>query len=226
MSLRSFFTAIDAEVAKLVDGWDSIPVGDEFSVLRGELAHEPVEMRTSAYGCPSVARLAWVRMDTIDGKPVTRTMVALPRGAGTIVGLDVVALKNRVSLFAVDLRGTNAEATVAADATLGVGRTKLRGFTDRPRPQFVEGAFSDHAIIGGFEEGAEESGIDCVRIALGRVALQTCPGKAEDDRAVVLNWLDAERRNRKERNALARMFGVDRAESYLERFLFSASAAA
>jgi len=38
-------------------------------------------------------------------------------------------------------------------------------------------------------------------------------------------WLSAERQNRKEHNALARLFGPDLAGEYLERFLFAAAAA-
>jgi hypothetical protein len=228
----SFFYGLDSRVQALLQRLEAtpLPVPPEFRELTGTLAGESVRMQTEMYACKGFARLAWASMATVNDpqtpavrvRQVTRTMVGFPHGGGPILGLDVVAMKGKLGLFALDLAATDvATWNTWPSAVLSEAATRLRDFTARAKPEFAQETFSDKAIIGSAAEGAEDS---CLAAA-------SCVFSAVESAAVALGdenaanrlsaWIHSERNNRKEFGALKRIFGESVARAYFEDFLFS-----
>ncbi|MCA9585912.1 MAG: hypothetical protein KC657_11195 [Myxococcales bacterium] len=225
-TLASFFRSIDAVVDAFLVSVDASPTPQRADLCRleGTLAGEPVFLTTDVFSARGYQRIAWARMATASGRDVTRTVVALPRGGCPVVGLDVVAMRDKLSLFALDLAPIDIDEWESwARLAMIDARREVPAFVPRPTPAFTEGTFSEYAMIGTVPDGAlPNAGL----VAAVDVALMRASAFAADDasspeaHARLCAWLTAESSNRKEIGALGRIFGVDVATRYFGELLF------
>lgn len=176
--------------------------------------------------------LTLATLTTSAGQLCSLTVVGLPfRHSGhPILGIDLIALRGALSLIAVDLAPTDDAAWESHCAPLLADLIQsLDGvITHRKRPDFTEGVFSPLALIAGAHAGKESQIFSVLSGFLRKVAALptemgiTDPALVHPDRPDRRErWLAAERRNRKEHNALARLFGAALATEYLDGFLFA-----
>ena len=94
-------------------------------------------------------------------------------------------------------------------------------------PSFADDVFSPHALIAGVRRGAEPEALRAVAdfIAHARPPATAAvePGRAAAAAAKVAAWCQAELRNRRESEALTRIFGADTTAAYVD-LLFGAGA--
>jgi hypothetical protein len=204
--------------------------------LSGSTAESQITLNTQRFAGARYDSLTVATLATEDGRLCSLTVVGLPSqtSRAPILGVDLIALRGVFSLIAVDLAPLDdAYWQVHSAPLLSQLESDLSSLVVmRKRPLFTEGTFSPLALIAGGQKGQELQILAAVQVFLRSVAVQSA------DRMVVTSreemnvihakrerWLSAERQNRKEHNALARLFGPDLASEYLERFLFAAAAA-
>jgi Ferredoxin-dependent bilin reductase len=229
MNLQEYFSQLDAQIASLQSALHLKPVSvpESYRLLHGTLAGTQVQMLTHAFASEAYVRWVYVAMRESDtkesrnelAKPITRTLVGLSRANAPIVGMDVVAMKGRVSLFALDLAPAGGACAWRAPL-LVASKAHLTAWKDRPLPAFAHETFSPEAIIGAASEGEEQALLDCTAQLFNGLAhsVNSSTGTADPDR--INAWLASERKNRKERSALSRIFGEDTALGYFDEFLF------
>ena len=209
-----------------------LPIPEHLRTICGGSPEQPLTMTTARYQSDAFDALTVASITTGSGHLCSLTVVGIPgRNTGfPIVGIDLVALRGSLSLIAVDLAPTDDVAWDSYCAPLLRALTHdLSGVvTPRKRPDFTEGVFSPLAVIAGAHAGAESSVFAALSAFLRKVADlpaqmtgsdQTLSASSPLDRREL--WLAAERRNRKEHNALAKLFGAALATEYLDRFLFA-----
>jgi hypothetical protein len=229
MNLLTYFSQLDAQIATLQNALNLEPVAvpEPYRLLRGTLGGVQVEMVTHAFASEAYARWVYVAMhETVNGeskqpKPMTRTLVGLPKTNVPIVGMDAVAMKGRVSLFALDLAPAGDTNGWRAPL-LSASKEHLSAWKERPMPAFAHDTFSGEAIIGSVSEGEESALLACTDHLFGGLASEVQSSSGTADPGRVNAWLASERKNRKERNALSRIFGEETALAYFDEFLFRA----
>jgi hypothetical protein len=220
--LRGVRDGLDALVSRLGLAERAVPA--ELRRLDGALREVPVALRTRRFGDDG-----WtLTLAEIAGAD---TAIGVPRGTlAPVLGIDLVALQGALALIAVDLAPTD-EAVWTAEAAPALAR--LHRATEglvvaRRMPEFAAEVFSPRALLAGARRGDEAAVLAAVARFVaglaGSFAAARCgePARvaAADDRR--RRWCLAERRNRREHDALARMFGAEAAGAYLE-FLFPAA---
>ncbi|TVR03854.1 MAG: hypothetical protein EA398_03630 [Deltaproteobacteria bacterium] len=216
----------DTVVPSLASEPLSIP--EHLRCIPGVIGRKPVRMRVDAWrGEAWLSLLVADIRSEVDGSTLSATVIGLPHpgSVNPVVGVDLIALGGRLSLYAVDL------APICASWWNATGHGLLldlksglpSSFVERPHPEFTTGTFSSEAIIGRFEPADSPRAVDATAHWLGRLAPALVPGAdtADPERASRLGrWLQAERTNRREHNALARIFGEDTAAELTARVLF------
>jgi hypothetical protein len=222
-------------------------LGTPLTHLQGVLQSEPCHMFTwewssEAWARWMVATIALGAEASDPGALVSTTVIGLPAQLpGAIVGLDAIALGGHLSLLALDLQWYGADP--AADSSTPPNPEKRPGaawlrdlrtalgdrVVDRRVPTFAEQGFSRDAIIVGARQGQSA---DALAIVLGALpALTTAlhqhtsaptPNSVAAARALAEGWVHEEQQNRRERAALARIFGEAQAEAYLDEVLLVA----
>lgn len=193
--------------------------------LTGEVRGAPVTMTTVREQGGPFAALTCATIRDAEGGLVSVTLIGLPAAGtpGPVLGVDLIGLGGALSLIAVDLAPVDAshwEERAAAPlaelhAALGEGAVWRRW------PSFAEEVFSPRAVIVGARRGAEAELLAAVGGFVARlpeVYAQAPVLSAERAAAADLRvraWRRAELRNRREHDALARIFGVGPAEAYL-----------
>jgi hypothetical protein len=222
---------VDVALTRLVRDLELRPatVPDGLARLRGELRDRPVIMHAQAYEGTSFERL--VLATIVDGAGSLRsvTIIGTPAAARglPILGVDLIALGGALSLAAVDLAPTDGATWEGLGAPL---LRELRAAIDgrviaRRRPIFAEGVFSPLAVIVGARRGEEApvltatAGLLDAFAAAVTGAAPLAEARAAAARRRVLAWCAAERRNRREHDALRRIFGADAGGRFL-RYLF------
>lgn len=183
----------------------------------------PLLMRTRRWAGPGWSALTIATIEDESVGLCTATVIGLPCGSVLpIVGVDLIALGGALSLLAVDLAPTDMAFWTGHCAPHLAALRRAVGESVVPRrwPGFAAESFSSLALIAGARRGGEG-------IALAAVAgfLRTLPDvlaapEHDADRAAAARsrldaWLRAERQNRKEQEALSRLFGAETAEAYL-----------
>lgn len=225
--LRGVRAAGEALVASL--GLRPLAVPDGLHELEGTLRGAPVRLRTRRFSGGALAALTLAEIAEVGGPLRAVTMIGMP-GAGTlapILGIDLVALGGALSLVAVDLAPTDEMlwATLAAPLLerlqqVSAGRTVARRW-----PEFAVEVFSPRALLAGARRGREAAVLADVAwfvSALRRLYWDrraSVPARQAEAEARRRRWCVAERRNRREHDALAQMFGVARAGAYLDLLL-------
>lgn len=209
-----------------------LPIPDHLRAVCGGSPDQPLTMTTERYQSAAFFALTIAAITTSTGHLCSLTVVGIPgRDTGyPILGIDLIALRGALSLIAVDLAPTDDVAWDCYGAPLlrELSHDLSDVVTHRKRPDFTEGVFSPLAVIAGAHAGAESAIFTALSAFLRKVAALPTPmrkdarsqsASPEVDRREL--WLAAERRNRKEHNALAKLFGAALATEYLDRFLFA-----
>jgi hypothetical protein len=236
-SLGLFFRELDVRVAALLERLSAtpLPVPEPYREMRGTLAGEEVLMHTQLFTGQGFARIAWATMESVKTparrpRAVTRTLIGFPNAGGPILGLDAVAMKERLGLFALDLAPTDlavwADGPACAMLSARNALSEMSGFTFRARPEFASETFSEHAIMGYASQGSEHCCLDAVEFVFATLEREPKgPGllaaSSENAAKNLAKWIASERNNRKEFGALKRIFGDVMGRAYFEDFLFA-----
>ncbi len=227
--------ALLSELGRTIAGWElqARPLGPELERCSGKLGAEPVTLHLA-----SARGAGWESFTLgalVDARGALRSVTAcgLPeRGRlRPIVGIDLVALGGRLSLIALDLSPLDdAFHAEHAAPLLRALRERASGLVLRKLPDFAVHSFSSLALIAGAPPGCEQAGLDAaIALARGiaclpaldpetRARTSAADARARSASARNEGCREAERRNRREAAALARMFG----DLLAERILFEA----
>ena len=241
-ALRAIVHAVEeAWIAGLGLGERAIP--PEIARMPGRLGDQAVALVTRRFDGPGLESLTLAVIETEASANAARlcsvTAIALPaRGSlAPILGIDVIAIRGALSLVALDLAPTDPVLFDAQAAPIlrDVQHT-CAALPVRKRPAFASATFSDLAIIVAARPG-QESVVTAAAAQLLRSSAPLFsgagaappaapdPARAAAASARSLAWRRAELENRKEHDALARIFGAEPARRYAEDFLFAAPAA-
>ncbi|MBC7794592.1 MAG: hypothetical protein H7Z43_12885 [Clostridia bacterium] len=234
--------------SQIRNGWNARPVfvPAEFAGMRGRLGVHDVVMtveRSTGRGFESIT-VASIQTDEGTGRGdaatstaeaphdrVSLTVIGLPELGSPlpIIGIDMIALKGTLSLVALDLAPTSTSFwdDVCEKRLFALAEDARDRLVIRKRPEFAHETFSRHAIIAAARPGCEEHAFAIARnfFTLATDVVAAAMGRVGDDPIEARNrnlaWRRSERQNRKEMNALARMFGEDRARTFIDAFLFA-----
>lgn len=183
----------------------------------------PLVMRTRRWCGPGWSALTVATIEDEQGALCTATVIGLPaQSVRPIVGVDLIALGGALSLIAVDLAPTDMTywSGHCAQHLAALRRALGDAVVARKWPGFAMESFSPMALIAGARRGGE--GLVLAAIAgFLRTLPETLaevpddPDRAAAGRSRLRAWLAAERQNRKEQEALSRLFGAETAEAYL-----------
>lgn len=203
------------------------PVPAPLRRLDGEVRGAPVALHTRRFAGPAWS-LTLAEIVAADATRLAVTAIGMPTDTpAPILGLDLVAVQGALSLVAVDLAPTD-DAAWAAHAAPALDRlhAALAGLVVARRwPAFAAEVFSPKALIAGVHRGHEPAVLAAIAAFIPAVApIVAATTPTPDPHAVDRRrrWCLAERRNRREHDALARMFGADKVAPYID-FLFPAN---
>lgn len=194
---------------------------------RGQIGDTAVELTTRRYAGPVLESLTFASISDADNRCRSLTLIGFPRPGSPlpILGVDLIAFRGTLSLVALDYAPTSRSywTEVAAPILEQVRKRALPELKLRKRPEFTRDAFSDLALIAASPRGNEDTACQAAwsLIEAYLELVKQSPSRAPqvEDRTVA-QWCEAELRNRKEHDALARVFGPHFADAYL-RFLFT-----
>jgi hypothetical protein len=210
-------------------------VQPDLSDLAGSVRGVDCVMRTRVFTGATWRRWLVAVIRTDDGRPASLTAIGFPASSQRpILGIDLIGFGGRLPLVAIDalpvLGADDALARTCA-GELQTLRTALADWVvDRRRPEFATVGFSPDALIMGSRPGHESSVLHVLANALPALYASVCnaspTGHTDEDgacAAAIVHWIAAERQNRREHDALARIFGEHAAERYLAEVLLPAS---
>lgn len=201
----------------------ALPAGLER--LTGELRGMPVTMTTQREQGGPFAGLTCATIRDVNGLLCSVTVIGLPAAGtpGPVLGVDLIGLGGALSLIAIDLAPVDRRIwdERAAAPLAGLHAALGDGAVARRWPEFATEVFSPRAVIAGARRGAEAGLLAAVAgfvaclpgVYASTRALPHARRVAADER--VRAWRHAELRNRREHDALARIFGSGPAEAYL-----------
>jgi hypothetical protein len=157
---------------------------------------------------------------------VTATVIALPADGfrHEVVGFDLIAFGGRLSLAAVDLAPLDDEhfAVHARPRLQRLHADASKWVVERRAPAFVKDTFSPDALIVAERQGTDGALLEAVTaFAKG---LADFPTERAADESVArerkARWKRAMNQNRKEMEALSRLFGAAWVRDYVDEVLF------
>jgi hypothetical protein len=197
--------------------------------LAGRVADEPCQMVTQSFRSTRWHRFTVASIalgEDASGEVVSATVIGLPAcRPSLLLGIDLVALRGHLVIAALDALplGVHAGLCDGAAAWLRGLRSELGDrVVDRKVPEFAQHASSDDAIIVGARRDSSSAALHFIGEWLPRLTplLRTADTlgheDAVDDR---IRGELAERSNRKEQAAVARLFGESAARRYLDEVL-------
>ena len=199
----------------------------ELRQIEGYFDDKPIRLLTWRLRSPYFASLTLAALEA-EGRLCSLTVIGLPQPGAPwpVLGMDIIALRGSISLLAIDLAPTDWSFWKAhCEGVLHQVRAAAApALVLRKRPDFTAEAFSPLALIAGVRSGQEAPALAAAELLLERIAeilrSAALPQFSPVARERQSRWLAAERRNRKEHNALERMFGPALATHYLDDFLF------
>lgn len=210
-------TRLAAQVAP-----EALATDPELGRARGVARGVPVilELRRSAGAAFSSFTVATIA--ELEGPLCAVTIVGMPHAGSCapIVGLDLVALGGALSLIAVDLAPTDeARWMLGAGPALEQLHLAIEGSVVHRRwPEFALEVFSTRALLAGARRGREGEALQAVAgfvEGLAPLYAETSARTLEAG-ARAARWRAAERRNRREHDALARIFGEGPAAALID----------
>lgn len=214
--LRGVLAAAETFVERL--GLVALAVPPALRQLDGVLGEVPVALHTRRFAGGAFAAVTVAAIVEAGGGLRAVTMIGIP-GDGVlapILGVDVVGLGGALSLVAVDLAATDPElwAGQAEPRLEQLHRALAAAVVHRRWPEFAVEVFSRRALLAGARRGHEGAVLAGVAefIAAATDLYRAPPLGLAARRALAgercRRWCRAERRNRREHDALARMFGA------------------
>ncbi len=224
----------DEAVARALTDWQLVEaaVPADFALVEGHIREHRVRMVTRRFGGSGYQHLTVARIDDDQGRTLSATIIGLPRFDVPlpIIGIDVIAIGGALSLVAVDLAPTDLVTwrTVAVPHLEALHHSLKAHVTERKRPDFTQNTFSDRALIVAAKKGSEDVVLSSILTFVRSLAplLTLRQHDANDGGHALQKWLRAELSNRKEHDALSRIFGAEFAARYLGDFLFALSESA
>ncbi|MEO0814212.1 MAG: hypothetical protein AAFY60_15225, partial [Myxococcota bacterium] len=209
-----------------------VEVPDALAHRVGYIGDEQVELRTRRFRGGALESLTFASISDTTGMCRSVTLIGFPTADSPlpILGVDLIAFRRHLSLVALDYAPTNfAYWNQTASPVL----RHLRDWTEshlkaRKRPEFTVDAFSDLAIISASPRGSEAIACEAATRLLStylNFARESMVWPSQPGDQTVAQWCEAERQNRKEHDALGRVFGSSFAESYLAYLFTPASPA-
>jgi hypothetical protein len=205
---------------------DEVALPPALRRLTGELRGAPRTLTTRRFRGAALADLTVAEIRDEAAALCAVTVIGRPEPASLrpVLGVDLVALGGALGLVAVDLAPTDPAlwAERAAPALDRLHRAAGPALVPRRWPEFAAEVFSPRALIAGARRGDEGPALAAVAAFVGEVApLYAASAPADPARAAeaaerAARWRAAERRNRREHDALARLFGAAPAAAYLE----------
>jgi len=226
--LRSLLASVEHSFVKET-GMRSCRVPAQISEMKGVLDGSPLFLRTRRYRGIFFDSLTVAVLESAE-RLRSLTVIGLPPPGAPwpILGMDIIALRGSgISLVALDLAPTDLPLweTSCAPIMSDLHAQLKDAVVPRKRPEFTADAFSRLALIAGVRASREGAVFSAVETLLLRTIelLQRMPtikytNAAQERRE---RWLEAEKQNRKEHDALARLFGPAVAKNYLDGFLFA-----
>jgi hypothetical protein len=205
---------------------DPAPLPGRLGELQGALGEANLRLSTRRHVGGGLAALTVAAIRDDQGRQRSATLIGLPDPAtlAPVLGVDLIGFGGALSLVAVDLSPTDDEAWAGRAAPLLARLHAAVGDHGVPRrwPAFAAEVFSSQALIVGARRGAEGPVLAAVADFVADVAaVFRGPVTSEPERvaaaaARVVAWRRAELANRREHDALARIFGPADAADYLE----------
>ncbi len=219
-------------VLAAAEGWiaaarlDRVTLPGNLGELTGALGEATLQLSTRRHVGGGFAALTVASIRDEQGRLRSATLIGLPEPAtlAPVLGVDLIGFGGALSLVAVDLSPTDDEAWAGLAAPLLARLHAAVGehVVARRWPAFAAEVFSLQALIVGVRRGAEAPVLAAVAEFVAEVAgvfsgpRTTEPGRIAAAAARVLAWRRAELANRREHDALARIFGQADAAAYLE----------
>ncbi len=211
------------------EGWaadmQALPLPAGLGELRGALGEVEVRLTTTRHrggGCES---LTIARITGADGLLRSATLIGQPTPAslGPVLGVDLIGFGGALSLVAVDLAPTDACAWDArAAGLLHALHAAVAGLVvPRRWPGFAHEVFSPQALIAGVRRGDEAPVLAAIAAFVAEVPAVYAESVTDGERIAAAlarsaAWRRAELANRREHDALARIFGPAVAGEYLD----------
>ena len=203
------------------------PLAPALADMTGSLAAATLRLTTRRFTGADFESLTLATISDDQGLLRSVTLIGLPAGLRPVLGVDLIGFGGALSLVAVDLSPTDRgvwERTAAA-ALQRLHAAVDEHVTPRKWPGFAHEVFSPRALIAGVRRGAEAPVLAAIADFVAGLPAdddeQADPGRLAQAREQARAWRRAELANRKEHDALTRIFGAARAEAYLE-LLFGA----
>jgi hypothetical protein len=224
--LRAVRAAAEALVVRL--GLRALAVPAELRRIDGTLRDRPVSLRMRRFTGEGRVVLTIAEVVEQGGALCAVTVIGMPADGSLapVLGIDLVALGGSLSLIAVDLAPTDAAVWDAhAEPLLArLHHASEAAVVPRRWPGFAVEVFSRRALLAGARRGGEVAALDAVaRFAVSLAPLYAGdePDRVDPARAGAAaerrrGWCRAERRNRREHDALTRMFGAGPAAATLD----------
>lgn len=208
----------------------SLHVDESLARLAGRVADEPCLMLTKSFRSARWHRFtvaSIVQGDGDGGEVISATVIGLPALRPSIlVGIDLVALRGNLVIAALDALAIGADARLREGSVAWLRELRAAlgdRVVDRKVPEFAQHAFSHDAVIVGARRDSSSAALHIIAELLPRLTPLLCTADTlgqEDAVEDRVRWELAERSNRKEQAALARLFGESSARRYLDEVLF------
>ena len=220
--------AVLAAAGRWVDaaGLERVSLPGGLGELRGALGDASLRLLTRRHIGGGFASLTVAGIDDAGNELRSATLIGLPEPAtlAPVLGVDLIGFGGALSLVAVDLSPTDDQAWAErAGPLLGELHAAVAGHVVARRwPAFAAEVFSSRALIAGVRRGEEAAVLAAVARFVAEVGEVFAGPPATDPRRIaaaaarVVAWRRAELANRREHDALARIFGEAAAAAYLE----------
>ncbi len=195
----------------------SVPVPHQLADLSGQFRGQSLRMRTQAFSGHGFSRLVLSTITADDGAVKTFTLIGTPPPelGLPVLGVDLIGLNRALSLVAVDLSPTDEQCwqTLAAPILRQLHTSVAERSVPRRWPGFARDVFSPLALICGAKRGEEPVLFAAISHMLDQYAKAVvhqapiAPARARAAERRYRLWAAAERKNRREHDALTAIFG-------------------
>lgn len=207
-------------------GLDRVTLPGGLDALRGTLGERSLRLGTRRHVGGGFASLTVAAISDDEQQLRSATLIGLPDPAtlAPVLGVDLIGFGGALSLVAVDLSPTDDRAWAAQAGPLldRLHAAVAEHVVPRRWPAFAAEVFSSRALIAGVRRGEEAPVLAAIAEFVAEVAgvfaqpRVTDPQRIAAAAARVSAWRRAELANRREHDALARIFGEVDAAAYLE----------
>jgi hypothetical protein len=197
------------------------PKSIRYAELSGSMREQPAMLKTACWIDDKGATLTLALM-TVANSCVAVTAVGLPSATSSrsVFGIDLVAMGGTMSLVAADIvAGATSTSVSNVMATLAQRTSVL---PRRKVPDFAASIFSSEALIAGAPGGLGV--LACAAVVDFVQGWSHLPTEATNNIELATRWCSAQRKNRREQQALGAVFGSSTIDYYMAQVMFPLSA--